>query len=74
MVSGHDEERRAEGAEVRRGGLVLAAAVLVREISARDDEVGRDALDEVADRLLERRVVEAVPRAEMQVRHVEDAR
>ena len=35
---------------------------------------GDDALDELADRPLERRVVEAVPRAEMEVRHVEDAR
>ena len=44
------------------------------QVAARDHELGRDPLDELADRLLERRVVEAVPRAEMEVGHVKDAR
>ena len=35
---------------------------------------GLDPLDELADRPLERRIVEPVPRAEMEVGHVEDAR
>jgi hypothetical protein len=46
----------------------------MRQVAARDDEVGRDALDEATDRALESRILEAVPRAEVEVRHVEDAR
>ena len=43
------------------------------EIAARDDERRLDLLDELAERPLERRIVEPVPRAEMEVGHVEDA-
>jgi hypothetical protein len=74
VIPWDDQERRPEGAQVRRRRLVLAWATAMREVSARNDEVRRDTLDKLADRLLERRVVEAVPRAEMQVGHVEDAR
>jgi hypothetical protein len=74
VVSRNDEERRSKGVEIPRGGLVLDLPAPVREVPARDDEVGRDTLNEVTDRTLEGRVIEAVPRAEMQVGHVEDAR
>ena len=53
---------------------MLARAPAVGEVAARDHELRFDAADELADRLLERRIVEAAPRAEMEVRHVEDAR
>ena len=74
MVSGHDEEWRPERVEVARGRLVLCGAPVVGEVAARHHEPRFDAADELADRLLERRIVEAAPRAEMEVRHVEDAR
>jgi len=74
VVPGNDEKGRAERSEVPRGGLVLLRPATVREVPAHDDEVGRDTLDELADSALEGRVVEAVPRAEMEVGHVEDAR
>ena len=74
MVTGNDEERPAERLEVARGGLVLVGTATVGEIPARGHEIGRDPLDELADPLLQGRVVEAVPRAEMEVGHVEDGR
>jgi len=74
VVSGDDQEWGAEGAEESGRGLVLVRPAAVREVTARDDEVGRDALDELGERALELRVVQSIPRAEMKVRHVEDAR
>ena len=74
MVARDDEQRPAERPQVRRRGLVLASKPAMGEVAARDDDVGRHALHELADRPLEPRVVEAVPRAEMEVGHVEDAR
>ena len=71
---GIDEERRSEPAQVSRGGLVLAAAAAMGEVAARDHELGGDAVVELADRPLQRRVVEPVPCAEMKVGHVKDAR
>ncbi len=74
VVAGNDEERPVERVEVARGGLVLVRTAAMGEIPARRHEIGRDTLDERADPLLQRRVVEAVPRAEMEVGHVEDGR
>jgi hypothetical protein len=74
VVPRDDEERRAEGVQVRRRCFVLLRPAAMRQVAARDDEIWRDTLDELADRALESRVVEAVPRAEMEVGHVEDAR
>ena len=65
---------RAERPQVACRGLVLGRTPTVGEVAARDDDIGRNPLDELADSPLERRVVEAVPRAEMEVGHVEDAR
>jgi hypothetical protein len=74
VVTGNDQERPVERVEVSRGGLVLVGTATVREIPAHCHEIGRHALDELADPPLQGRVVEAVPRAEMEVGHVEDGR
>jgi len=73
VVAGNDEERNAEFVQVTRGGFVLGRPAAVREVTGRDHERGPSTLDERADSLLEHRVVKPVPRAEMEVGHVEDA-
>jgi len=74
VVARDDQEGRSESAKVSGRRLVLARSAPVGEVSARDDNVRRDTLDEARNRTFERRIVEAVPRAEMEIRHVEDAR
>jgi hypothetical protein len=74
VISRDDEEWWTERVQVSRRRLVLLRMSAMGKVAARDEQIGRDALNELVDRPLERRVVEAVPRAEMEVGHVEDAR
>jgi hypothetical protein len=50
VVAGDGEDRRAQGAQEGPCALVLVPVVAVREIAARDDELGCELLDEAADR------------------------
>ena len=70
---GHDEKRRAEAAEEARRVVVLARAAEVREVAGRDHELRLDALDERAERRAGGEIVARPPRADVEVRHVEDA-
>jgi hypothetical protein len=74
VIPRDDQERWPEGPQVGSCRLVLVPPTAMREVAARDDEIRRDARHELADRPFERWVVEAIPRAEMHVGHVEDAR
>ena len=62
---------RRSCAAAARAEKVGAAAV--SEVAARDHELRLKPLDERADRALDLRIVLCVPRADMDVRHVEDA-
>jgi hypothetical protein len=73
MVPRHDEERTVEAAEEARGGLVLSGAAEVGEVAGRDHELGLDALDERHDGGSGGEIVLRPPRADVEVRHVEDA-
>ena len=53
MVSGDDDERDPEAAQEASRALVLASASAVREVAARDDQLGADAGDERGDRRLD---------------------
>ena len=74
MVARDDEQRPPEALEVTRGRLVLARRAAVGQVAARDHELRLDPLDQLADPGADRLVVERPSRAEMQVRHVKDAR
>jgi hypothetical protein len=73
VVSGHHEERRAEGSEEARSRLVLGTAPAMREVAGGEHERRIDPLDELRDRSLELGLMECPPRSDMQVRDVKDA-
>jgi hypothetical protein len=74
VVARNDEERSGEAAQIGGRRLVLDPPAAVRQVAAAHDECGIDTRYELRDRSLEPRFVEAVPRAEVEVGHVEDAR
>ncbi len=73
MVARDDEQRRAEASQESRRLLVLRTPSAVREVAARDHERRLDARDEISERLLRDRFLVRIPRAEMEIGHVEDA-
>ncbi len=70
VVPGDDEERRAEGAQERCGALVLLRGVAVRQVAARDDELGGELDDERPQVVLHLGLLE---RARMEVGNLQDA-
>jgi hypothetical protein len=73
VVSRDDEERPAEAVQEARRRLVLSGAAEVREVAGGDDELRCEPLDERRNRCSGRQVVTRPPRADVQIRHVEDA-
>jgi hypothetical protein len=71
VVAGHGEEGCPEPAQECGRLVVLLGPAAVREVAARNDQLGCDLLHQRADPALDRRIV---LRAEVQVRDVEDAR
>jgi hypothetical protein len=67
VVAGHDEERRPEPAQELRRALVLVAPSAVREVAARDHELGLETVDQHRGAALDRLVV---PRSVMEVGQV----
>ena len=74
MVARDHEQRLPERAQVARRLLVLVAPPAVGEVAADDHELRLHMLHERPNSLLERRIVEPVARAEMEIRHVQDGR
>ena len=70
MVSGNDQKRRAEGAQKRCRALVLFGRVAVRQIAARDDELGGELGDERTEIVLD---LGLLTRARMEVGNLQDA-
>jgi hypothetical protein len=70
VVPGDDEEGSAEGAEQRCGALVLRRRVAVRQIAARDDELGGELSDERPQVVLH---LGLLTRAHMEVGNLQDA-
>ena len=70
MVPGNDEEGRAERTQERRCSLVLSGRVPVREVAARDDQLGRELGDERPQVVLH---FGLLSRARMEVGHLQDA-
>src|SRR5205823_2886308 len=71
VIAWYDEERRPELEQQLRSLLVLARFSAVRKISARDHELGLESIDERRQRPLRRGCARL--RADVQVRHVQDA-
>lgn len=65
VVARDDEQRPFEPLQKRRGAIVLARPCAVRQVAARDDQFGVDALDQGAQRALDLGLLEG---ADMQVR------
>ena len=57
MVARHRDHRPLEREQQSARALVLGAAAAVREVAGRDDELGRDPVDECRQRLLDLRVL-----------------
>ena len=73
VVAGDDEERSFEVSKKLRGPRVLFGSPTVGQVAACDQELGAKPLDECQDRAFDLGVVPRVPRADMEIRHVEDA-
>jgi hypothetical protein len=73
VVPRNDEQRSSEAAEEGRRRLVLARPAEVRQVAGGDDELRLDLLDERFDRHSRGAIVVASARADVEVRHVEDA-
>jgi hypothetical protein len=68
MVARDGEDRPPEALQERGGAFVLRGAAAVREVAARDDQLGVDSLDQGSEARLEPRFL---ARADMEIREVE---
>jgi hypothetical protein len=73
VVPRDGEHGRAEPVQEAGCGFMLLAPAAMGEVAARDYEVGIEASDELAEGRVGGRLAKRIPRAEMQVGHVEDA-
>lgn len=71
VVARDREEREAQAAQEPSGALVLVPAAPVRQVSARDDQLGPRPLDQRGERSLDDRIL---ARSGVQIRDVEDPR
>jgi hypothetical protein len=71
VVPRDGEQRQVEPAQESRSPLVLVAPAAVREVAARDDQLGAGPLDQPGERALDVRVL---ARPGVQVGQVQDAR
>ena len=73
VVSWDHEQWSSEPAQELRGALVLGAPSAVCEVPAGNDQLRLETFRERRDRAFDLRIVLSVPRADVDVRHVEDA-
>jgi hypothetical protein len=70
VIARHGEHGYVEAPQHACRRLELLSQAAVGEVAARDDQLRPDAVDERPERALDLRVL---PRAEVEIRHVQDA-
>ena len=73
MIARDHEQRSSELAKKLGGAFVLGSPAAMGEVATRNDQLRFEAFGECCDRSLDLRIVLCVPRANVEVRHVEDA-